>query len=701
MSYIEKKFLEAAITQGGGLIDTTTDFWTLLSVLQSIDIEEGKEVESGKSYQFDIKKAGAYLDSLFCLDNKSNSANSGQEMWYAKFANGWAEKGLTKGKEKLCTNYIVAWALRKENINGNGNDIVDAFVKKFHLNKNVLDNPNPNSIQLSAQCVSDTEIIKIFNDENNKKKTLIKENKKLGNVVKSGSNIKMVGDGQYELVKDKASSIQKGAYIKPFFNKNYNNQYLIITTYSIDEVYGPSKFNCKTEGMPLQQIFYGAPGSGKSHKVKLYESAFAKVIRTTFHPDSDYTSFVGTYKPVMVDEILWAPDRGFYPTDARVLKLSDSNDPNRKFDPKKISYEFTPQAFVNAYVEAWKLFSEAFNSSKESEEIEFKNVLLNIEEINRGNCAQIFGDIFQLLDRNRNGVSEYPIVSDYALKQYLEGQFQGLSIDCIDGFYEDKYTSPINEFHTRAKDIKEGNVLILPPNLYIWATMNTSDQSLFPMDSAFKRRWEWEYVPVDHEDAKRFHIFIGGKSYNWDTFISVVNKKIFGATQSADKQLGNRFCKPDATIGIDSDSVEHYMISTKQFMGKVMFYLWEEVCKDAPEEESINFMRICEKLNNPANPVSSEYFSFQELYEGKDYKNIRLRKEAILQMFMNYLNVPEETNISNINSSIGSLLDFEKNNTNNQDIEECDLGKIFVTSDGGSDIDNSDTEDSETPEPQE
>ncbi len=380
---------------------------------------------------------------------------------------------------------------------------------------------------------------------------------------------------------------------------------------------GKSSYGKKMDGikqLPLQQIFYGAPGSGKSHKVKLYESAFAKVIRTTFHPDSDYTSFVGTYKPVMVDEILWAPDRGFYPTDARVLKLSGSNDPNRKFDHKKISYEFTPQAFVNAYVEAWKLFSEAFNSSKESEEIEFKNVLLNIEEINRGNCAQIFGDIFQLLDRNRNGVSEYPIVSDYALKQYLEGQFQGLSIDCIDGFYEDKYTSPINEFHTRAKDIKEGNVLILPPNLYIWATMNTSDQSLFPMDSAFKRRWEWEYVPVDHEDAKRFHIFIGGKSYNWDTFISVVNKKIFGATQSADKQLGNRFCKPDATIGIDSDSVEHYMISTKQFMGKVMFYLWEEVCKDAPEEESINFMRICEKLNDPANPVSSEYFSFQELY---------------------------------------------------------------------------------------
>ena len=310
--------------------------------------------------------------------------------------------------------------------------------------------------------------------------------------------------------------------------------------------------------------------------------------------------------------------------------------------------------------------------------------MLDVEEINRGNCAQIFGEIFQLLDRNGNGFSEYPIVADSALKEYLNKQFDSLVISDIDCYYGDEYTSPIVEGNTRATDIKEGSVLILPPNLYIWATMNTSDQSLFPMDSAFKRRWDWEYVPVDHEDAKRFHIFIGGKSYNWDDFITAANKKIFGATQSADKQLGNRFCKSDAVLNpneSDKDK-QHYMISTKQFMGKVMFYLWEEVCKDAPEDESVNFMRICEKINDSKKTVASEYFTFQELYEGKKYKSLEenLLKEAILQMFMNYLNVPEEKDINSKNAnlnSLGALVQFESEETNNSDIAKCELTEIL------------------------
>ena len=182
-----------------------------------------------------------------------------------------------------------------------------------------------------------------------------------------------------------------------------------------------------------QKIYFGTPGSGKSWIIKQqYEQDESKVFRTTFHPDTDYASFVGCYKPVKDKE-----------------------------DEKKIVYEFVPQAFTDAYVAAWSDLEHPY--------------YLIIEEINRGNCAQIFGDLFQLLDRNKDGYSEYPIKADHDLKDYL-----------VEHLPEDN------------EGIRDGK-LCLPPNLSIIASMNTSDQSLFPMDSAFKRRWSWEYVPIDYD----------------------------------------------------------------------------------------------------------------------------------------------------------------------------------------------------------
>lgn len=379
---------------------------------------------------------------------------------------------------------------------------------------------------------------------------------------------------------------------------------------------------------PLQQIFYGAPGTGKSHSIEEKTKGKSK-IRTTFHPDSDYSTFVGCYKPFKANE----------------------SDP--------ITYEFVPQAFVKAYVEAWKKYTEPE-----------PDVFLVIEEINRGNCAQIFGDLFQLLDRDNNGFSKYRIDADSDLQRYLQKTFNG------------------DTFDQQFDDIKNGEKLCLPNNLHIWATMNTSDQSLFPMDSAFKRRWEWEYVPVNHEDAKRFHIFIGGKSYNWDDFIVAVNKKVFDATQSADKQLGNRFCKSDGLInsGESDEKKQEYMIFSNQFVSKVMFYLWEEVCKDAPEDEQINFMRLKEKLTS----TSSEYFTFQEMYEEKTYKDKHLIKEAILQMFMNYLGVAEETS-TEFKSLFAetSIADIEESITGRKPTI-CEINDLFATKTANDSVASSD-----------
>ena len=298
--------------------------------------------------------------------------------------------------------------------------------------------------------------------------------------------------------------------------------------------------------LTLQQIYYGAPGTGKSKAIK--DLTFGEdVIRTTFHPDSDYASFVGTYKPITEEVVL---------RDCNGKKVIDE-ETGKVVKEDRISYKFIPQAFLEAYVEAWKKLGSG------------KKQYLIIEEINRGNCAQIFGDLFQLLDRNEYGFSDYPIVADKDMQKYLEKEFEGWEITNKD---------KINQLYGEANMVSlilKGERLVLPSNLYIWATMNTSDQSLFPIDSAFKRRWDWKYVPIregrDKETNAQLNWYIntGDKQYDWWSFISQVNKLIGSLTNSEDKKLGYFFCK--AKDGeIDADL----------FVSKVIFYLWNDVFKD-------------------------------------------------------------------------------------------------------------------------
>ena len=218
-----------------------------------------------------------------------------------------------------------------------------------------------------------------------------------------------------------------------------------------------------------QQIYYGAPGTGKSHSIN-EKTEGESVIRTTFHPDSDYSTFVGAYKPT-TKEVELRDVTGHKVVENGSVVTED-----------RIVYEFVDQAFLQAYVKAWKFIAENNNEPKKQ--------YLVIEEINRGNCAQIFGDLFQLLDRNKWGFSDYPINADKDMKKQLVKAFKGLSIndaDKINGHYKGRDV---------VTEVLNGDILLLPNNLYIWATMNTSDQSLFPIDSAFKRRWEWQYIPI-------------------------------------------------------------------------------------------------------------------------------------------------------------------------------------------------------------
>lgn len=293
---------------------------------------------------------------------------------------------------------------------------------------------------------------------------------------------------------------------------------------------------------PLQQIFYGAPGTGKSHTIEQMCSKYENY-RTTFHPDTDYASFVGSYKPITIK------------TDVRDMAGHIVYENGKAVKESRIVYRYVMQAFLKAYVAAWR----------EQQNDEPNPVFLIVEEINRGNCAQIFGDIFQLLDRNAAGFSDYPIVADDDLAQEFKEILGGFSIAKHDA---------INALYSGGKDVvgmvKNGECLLLPNNMYIWATMNTSDQSLFPIDSAFKRRWDWNYIKIKDAGENFKIVFSNGNTYDWWGFVSAINERIEGGEiQQEDKKLGYFFAKAKDKV-----------ITPKVLLSKVLFYLYNDVFKD-------------------------------------------------------------------------------------------------------------------------
>lgn len=364
----------------------------------------------------------------------------------------------------------------------------------------------------------------------------------------------------------------------------------------------------------LQQIFYGAPGTGKSHAINEL-TADKDVIRTTFHPDTDYSTFVGAYKPTTKP----VPVITVIGTEA--VPVRDKN--GKEMMEDKIVYEYVSQAFLQAYVAAWRKYCDVQEGEEPMDEF------LVIEEINRGNCAQIFGDLFQLLDRGDEGFSEYPIKADSDMKKLLEKEFKGLEI---------KNKDSINALFKGGKDIVAevlaGDILLLPNNLYIWATMNTSDQSLFPIDSAFKRRWDWNYVPIS-DVGKNWMIEVNGARYGWWKFLEAINDKVYHATYSEDKKMGYFFCK--ANDGV---------ISADKFVSKVIFYLWNDVFKDS-EFEGDTFK-----------DEDGEKLSFDKFYSVES-NQVKVNEKKIVK-FLSNLNLEPDSEADEDNSEEGFETEGDK-----------------------------------------
>ncbi len=277
---------------------------------------------------------------------------------------------------------------------------------------------------------------------------------------------------------------------------------------------------------PHNRIIFGAPGTGKSHLLEQERSKHfddAHYERVTFHPNYSYAQFVGAYKPI-------------------ALKNTEGKD--------DITYAFVPGPFIRVLAKAMQNPSE--------------NFLLVIEEINRANVAAVFGDVFQLLDRDESGKSEYPIDAGEDLKNYLKEQ--GISLD-------------------------DGKIAI-PENMYIWATMNSADQGVMPLDAAFKRRWEFEYIGInENENQVASYEIPNAKTsddgttdfsfVNWNDFRKALNEKLKnlqGTTVNEDKLLGPFFIGKQS-LETAKEKPEDFV---RLFKSKVLMYLYEDVCKMNP-----------------------------------------------------------------------------------------------------------------------
>lgn len=312
-------------------------------------------------------------------------------------------------------------------------------------------------------------------------------------------------------------------------------------------------------------IFFGAPGTGKSHKLKdLSKQHFAEgnIRRITFHPDYTYAQFVGCYKPTEIQQPKINSDG---------KQLVDGS--GKAIFENVITYNFVPGPLLLTYISAIKDPTSDY--------------LLVIEEINRANPAAAFGDIIQLLDRKNNGWSEYDISTPEEMRSFLKIK---LMSDLANGesFCAAEYLSEEERIRHRSDKIA------LPPNMYIWATMNSADQGVFPMDTAFKRRWEFRYIGIDDgSNVIRNNLVPVGtptKLIRWDDLRRSVNKVLLAAGINEDKLLGPFFISP-------SQLREQEKFSDI-FKSKVLLYLFEDAAKMRLSkvfsiEEDLTYSNLC------------------------------------------------------------------------------------------------------------
>lgn len=289
------------------------------------------------------------------------------------------------------------------------------------------------------------------------------------------------------------------------------------------------------------KIIFGPTGTGKSKLAEEYANKITEnknnILRVTFHPEYGYSDFFGQYKPVV------------YETNHGSTTVYSPYNKGQSIDILQsfVTYSFNHGIFLECLIKAL--------SEKDS------TFVLLIDEINRGNCASIFGDLLQLLDRDENGQSKYELSMSLEIKRYLvflNNTAQKNSHDVIKGINNINLKRSLDE-------LLENDKIYIPKNLIIIGTMNTSDQSLYPMDSAFKRRWDMEYLQVDYENK---NITIENSKQKWANVLNKVNENIIKELNSEDKTVGQWFLMPVKN-----------QIKEKDIKNKLLSYLYFDVYK--------------------------------------------------------------------------------------------------------------------------
>lgn len=318
----------------------------------------------------------------------------------------------------------------------------------------------------------------------------------------------------------------------------------------------------KVAGLSRNLIYFGAPGTGKSYQLnKLAKGSFAKknIRRVTFYPDYTYSQFVGCFKPY--------------------------SEPGSK----EISYEFVEGPFLKTYLDA---IAHPYD-----------NFVLLIEEINRANPAAVFGDVFQLLDRDKSGNSVYSVAASKEMADCIGGYLDALKDDTDVRDDIERYYDPDIDFDDFSEMACED--LSLPPNMYIWATMNSADQGVFPMDTAFKRRWSFKYIGIDAgadkplEDGRKISELEVPISINgintlivWDKLRRRINGLMKTLRINEDKFLGPFFISPNDLNDRFGDV----------FKDKVLLYLYEDIGKLKRgrlfSDEAATYFELCEQFTN-------------------------------------------------------------------------------------------------------
>lgn len=306
-----------------------------------------------------------------------------------------------------------------------------------------------------------------------------------------------------------------------------------------------------TSDFERNRILFGAPGTGKSYTLNKEKNILLGVDneinyeRVTFHPDYSYANFVGTYKPVP-------------------YKDESGKD--------SITYKYVPGPFMRIYVKA------ILNGRTEN----VKPYILIIEEINRANVAAVFGDVFQLLDRDDYGVSEYPIQASEDMKKYLAEALGG--------------------------DPDDFCQLRIPDNMFIWATMNSADQGVFPMDTAFKRRWDFTYLGIDDSENELIgkYVVLGNQNrqkVEWNKLRKAINVFLAKQKINEDKQLGPYFISRSIVVPKETNVIDRERF-IKTFKNKVIMYLFEDAARQKRSslfegcfENSIRYSEICREFD--------------------------------------------------------------------------------------------------------